>query len=57
MMTQFTNAVSERGNSASLTDYVLELTEEELEALKVAVENADGRKTEVKQARRLLGVS
>lgn len=37
-------------------DYALELTEREAEALKVAVKDADGRKSEVKLARKVLGL-
>lgn len=39
-----------------LSDYAMELTEEELEALKEAVRSADGRKTEVKKAKIILGM-
>ena len=37
-------------------DYALELTEEEANALKEAVRDADGRKSEVKLAREVLGL-
>lgn len=37
-------------------DYALEMTEDEVEALKAAVKDADGRKSEVKTARNLLGL-
>jgi len=37
-------------------DYAVELTEAEAEALKEAVKDADGRKSEVKTARRVLGL-
>lgn len=37
-------------------DYALELTEKEAEALKAAVQDADGRKSEVKLARKVLGL-
>jgi hypothetical protein len=37
-------------------DYVLELTDKEAEALKQAVKDADGRKSEVKLAREVLGL-
>ena len=37
-------------------DYVLELSEQEADALKKAVKDADGRKSEVKLARELLGL-
>lgn len=39
-----------------LNDYVLEMTEEEKEALVAAVKDADGRKSEVQMARELLGL-
>lgn len=37
-------------------DYALELTEKEAEALRAAVKDADGRKSEVKLAREVLGL-
>jgi len=37
-------------------DYALELTEEEAQALKQVVKDADGRKSEVKTARAVLGL-
>jgi hypothetical protein len=37
-------------------DYALELTEAEADALKEAVRDADGRKSEVKMAREVLGL-
>jgi hypothetical protein len=40
-----------------LTDYVLELDESEMQALRAAVEDADGRLSEVREAKRILGVS
>ena len=43
-------------NPSALAEYHLDLTEEQLKALKVAVKDADGRKSEVKLARELLGV-
>lgn len=43
--------------SHGMSDYVLELTEEELAALRATVEDGDGRKSEVKVAKRVLGVS
>jgi len=43
-------------NDGSLHDYTLELTEKEAEALKEAVKDADGRKSEVKLARKVLGL-
>ena len=39
-----------------MADYVLELSEEEAQALKEAVKDADGRKSEVKTAREALGL-
>jgi len=39
-----------------LTDYVLELDESEMQALRAAVEDADGRLSEVREAKRILGV-
>jgi len=37
-------------------DYALELTKEEADALIKAVEDADGRKSEVKLAKKVLGI-
>lgn len=37
-------------------DYVIPVTADELEALKAAVKDADGRKSEVKKAREILGI-
>lgn len=39
-----------------LSDYAMELTEEELTALREAVRSADGRKTETKKAKIILGM-
>jgi len=39
-----------------MADVVLELDDDELEALREAVRDADGRRSEVKEARRILGV-
>ena len=39
-----------------LADYTLELSETEANALKEAVKDADGRKSEVKLAREVLGL-
>ena len=38
------------------SDYVIELTEAELEALRETAREADGRKSEVKLAREVLGL-
>jgi len=43
-------------NDGRDADYALELTEKEAEALKEAVKDADGRKSEVKLARQVLGL-
>jgi len=43
-------------NDGRHADYSLELTEKEAEALKEAVKDADGRKSEVKLARKVLGL-
>lgn len=40
-----------------MADAVLELTESELEALRETARDADGRKSEVKKAREVLGVN
>lgn len=40
----------------AIADHHLDLTEEELQALKEAARDADGRKSEVKLAREVLGV-
>jgi len=39
-----------------LEDVIIACTDKELEALRIAVKNADGRKSEVKLAREVLGV-
>lgn len=44
-------------NPDGLDDYVISCTEKELEALREAVKDADGRKSEVKLAREVLGIS
>jgi len=43
-------------NDGRDADYALELTEKEAEALREAVKDADGRKSEVKLAREALGL-
>jgi hypothetical protein len=48
--------LSELPDDGRRADYALELTEKEAEALKAAVKDADGRKSEVKLARKVLGV-
>jgi len=48
--------LSRMPDDGSLADYTLELTEEEAEALKEVVKDADGRKSEVKLARKVLGL-
>lgn len=48
--------VSRSDTPGSLADYHIDLTEEEFEALKAAVKDADGRKSEVKLAREVLGL-
>ena len=48
--------VSKSDTPSSLADYHIDLTEEEFEALKIAVQDADGRKNEVKIAREVLGI-
>jgi hypothetical protein len=40
-----------------LSDAVIELTDEELRALRETARDADGRKSEVKLARRVLGIN
>jgi len=47
------NALPDDGRKA---DYALELTEAEAQALTEAVKDADGRKSEVKLAREVLGL-
>ena len=42
--------------AASLDDYNITLTESELKALRTAVRDADGRKSETKIAREVLGI-
>jgi len=48
--------LSELPDDGRQADYALELTEKEAEALKEAVKDADGRKNEVKMARKLLAL-
>lgn len=48
--------LAELPNDGRKADYALELTEEEAKALRETAKNADGRKPEVKTARRILGV-
>lgn len=43
-------------NDGRDADYALELTEDEVVALKAAVKDADGRKGEIKKAREVLGL-
>lgn len=43
-------------NPGGVDDYIISCTEAELDALKEAVRDADGRKGEVKMARDVLGL-
>ena len=48
--------LAELPDNGRKADYALELTEAEADALKEAVKDADGRKSEVKLARKVLGL-